>query len=89
MFVEVVIERSKEHFVVPIEWVNGLQLAKSVQDGINCNDVCLAFYSKDKTKPSDFGSFVQEKFNENVDCCYIVRPVRYFCKYNMYEMKNS
>lgn len=80
MFLVVAIEKTNERFVVPIEWVNGLHLAAAIDEGVNLNDICLAFHSVNKTKCADFGIQIKERFDYVNDGCYIVRPVKYFRK---------
>lgn len=80
MFLVVAIEKSNERFVVPIEWVTGLHLAAAIDDGVNLDDICLAFYSVNKTKCADFGIEIKQKFDGVNDGCYIVHPLKYFHK---------
>lgn len=80
MFLVVAIEKSKEHFTVPINWVTGVHLADAINDGVNCNDICLAFSSQNKNKLPDFGIIIKERFDDVNDACYIVRPVKFFGK---------
>lgn len=81
MFVVATIIPSMENMVFPIEWITGMHLHEQMLDGVNQSDKYLAFYSPDITKQANFGIMISDKFEENIDSCYIVSPIKFCGEY--------
>lgn len=80
MFLVATIVESRENVVFPFEWVTGMHLEGNINDGINQSDTYLAFYSPNERQQPDFGIWIKDKFDENVDACYIVSPIKFMGK---------
>lgn len=75
MYLVATIVKSRENVVFPFEWITGMHLDENIRDGINQSDTYLAFHSPNENKQANFGIWINEKFDENIDACYIVSPI--------------
>lgn len=80
MFAVVTLEHSKDHLVVPINWVNQLNFSVHANYGVNCAERHVVFYSQNKTKIADFNLPISNHFDDDTDGCYFARINKYFRK---------
>lgn len=80
MFAVVFLEFSKENLVVPVKWINQLNLSSHANLGVNCAESHVIFYSLDKTKSADFKLPISNLFENDKDGCYLARLNKYFGK---------
>lgn len=80
MFAVVTLKNSLNIKVVPIDWIYGLDLADTVNNGVNNEVTVLVFYSKNR-KHANFNLPINIQFNSEDDGCYLARLNKYFRKY--------
>lgn len=78
MFAVVTTEREFQNIVIPVKWIKSVNLFETGKDGVNCEQKCIFFHSKDKTKGPDFSTEISVSFDLNGDCCYIGFIRKYF-----------
>lgn len=77
MFVVITLEISRNHFVVPIKWVNGLHLGDVANYGVNCSVSHVVFLSSNEQNAADFTLPISKVYEEGKDACYIAYINRY------------
>lgn len=82
MFAVVTLEYSKAKLVVPIKWINQLNLSSHANFGINCAERHVVFYSRNTAKSADFKLPISNLFEGDTDACYMAHLNKYFRKYN-------
>lgn len=82
MFAVVTLEHSKINLVVPVKWINQLNLSDHVNLGVNCAEKHIVFYSRDAGKSADFKLPISNLFEVDEDGCYLARLNKYFGKIN-------
>lgn len=78
MFAVVTLEHSKKHLVLPINWINQMNLATQAKCGVNCEEKHNVFYSKDENKCANFRLPIGNLFEPNIDACYLARINKFF-----------
>lgn len=78
MFAAVTLEISKKHLVLPINWVNQINLASQAEYVVNGEETHAVFFSKDDTKSADFRLPISLLFDANNDACYLARINKFF-----------
>lgn len=70
----------KKIVVVPIKFIYELDLAKSLNNRLNRNQVHLMFWSNDFTKKPNFDLAPSHQFEFSTDSCFNVKLLRAFGK---------
>lgn len=68
----------KKNVLIPDYWCQTLDLAKSINKGLNSNENHLIFLSPDMNKDPDFSIPLRETYDANVDGCYFGKLRRAF-----------
>lgn len=70
--------QSANNLVVPIKWVQKLNLAECGNGGINSDVMVTIFYSPDKSKDANFSLLIQNVFDEHADACFLARANKFY-----------
>lgn len=76
MFVLIALE-SATNLIVPIKWVQKLNLAECGNGGINSDVMVRIFYSPDKSKDANFALPIQNIFDKQADACFLARANKF------------
>lgn len=77
MYLVATIVKSRENIVFPFNWITGMHLSENILNGVNQSDTYIAFFSPDEKKQADFGLCIKDKFDPQIDACYIVSPIKF------------
>lgn len=77
LFVAAIIESSKEYIVLPVKWIQSVDLFATLKDGVNSAEPIHVFYSPDKTASPNFELPTSLQLKEG-PACYSVRIVKFF-----------
>lgn len=78
MFVAITVANSLESICVPIKWVNQVYLTESANNGVNCAQPHVFFFSPNIAKSADFNQSIAAHFNPTRDGCYYGHINKYF-----------
>lgn len=78
LFAVFYLTEAKERVVGRVDWIYGLDLAKTLNNRINRNQNLTIFWSKDLTKEPIFNVRFREQFNENEESIYRARILKCF-----------
>lgn len=81
LYFAVYLTELKKNVLVPDYWVDTLNLAESINEGLNKNKNHLIFVSPDLNKEPDFSTSVRHTLDLDTDGCYIGKVVRAFSEY--------
>lgn len=74
----------KKNVLIPDYWVETLNLADSINEGLNKNKNHLVFVSPDLNKEPDFSLPVRHTLDLNTDGCYLGKVIRAFSEFDVY-----
>lgn len=78
LFVAVKIHNLSKIVVVPLRNIYKLNLAKTLNNRINRNQIHLMFWSSDHGKKPNFNASISNRFDSAIDSCYNVRLLKVF-----------
>lgn len=83
MFAVITLEKSLDVVVVPVEWIKGFDLVNSVNDGINCSEPHVVYWSRDDQMPPNFFMPIMTRFNYIDRGCFSARLNKFFGKFKL------
>ena len=87
LFAAAIIESSKEFIVVPMKWIQCINLFDALKSGVNCAQTIIVFHSLDKQANPNFELPPSQQFRET-DSCYLVRILKFFGKKCVFIINN-
>lgn len=80
IFIAAKLECCKKILVVPVDFINELDFAKTFNNSLNRNQKHLMFWSENQEQMPDFSLPVSEQFNSSTEACFYVKLIKAFGK---------
>lgn len=83
LFYAAILIRSKKNVVIPSNWCETLDIAKTMNESLNRNESHVIFVSPDKNKEANFALNIDGQFDLTCDGCFWAKITKVFSKYSI------
>lgn len=85
LFYSAILVKYKKNVIIPHNWCKTLNIAETMNEGLNRNTNHVIFYSVDMDKQGNFELPIDKILDLNEDGCYWAKIVRCFGEYQSHN----